>query len=142
VVVSFYIGVYTYIIWGYTPILSGGIHLYYLGKFTYTIWVNLPIMSKINKSIFWPVTWRIQRDLLWWGICRSRQNWLFRIKAGGMPYWRWRLGLSSLAVHDLKHTMSEVFELIIIEVYGSTVFGVVVRLFFLHCFNFVYVGKY
>ena len=31
----------------------------------------------------------------------------------------------SLAVHGLKHTTLEVFELIIIEVYGSTVFGVV-----------------
>jgi hypothetical protein len=41
-----------------------------------------------------------------------------------MPYW-WRIGLLSLAIHDLKHTTMVVFELIIIEVYGSTVFGVV-----------------
>ena len=36
--------------------------------------------------------------------------------------------LLSLGIHDLKHTMLEVFELIIIDVYGSTVFGVVYRL--------------
>jgi len=33
--------------------------------------------------------------------------------------------LLSLAIHDLKHTTLVVFELIIIEVYGSTVFEVV-----------------
>ena len=43
---------------------------------------------------------------------------------GGKPYW-WRLGLLSQAIYDLKHTTLEVVELIIIEVYGSTVFGVV-----------------
>jgi len=39
-----------------------------------------------------------------------------------------------LAVHGLKHTTLEMFELIIIEVYGSTVFGVVGFIIVNDCF--------
>ena len=87
------------------------------------------------------------------GYLSKQQNLLFRIKAGGacltggeqgcyhrlfmafiipslgwykLNLW-WRLGLLLLGIHGLKHTMLEVVvvELIIIDVYGSTVFGVV-----------------
>jgi len=51
-----------------------------------------------------------------------------------MPFW-WRLGLLLLAVHYLKHTTLEVVELVIIEDYGSTVFGVVGILSFNVGFN-------